>query len=832
MIATRYSGLIRLLWAALLIWAAGCGNALAGITVTAVTVNGSSSTVFVKPGTVVQVAVTVTLTNGTRWWSTAIYTSPTSSMNFCTTGPDVVYTGSRTFVFNVTAPSTMNLFSLVVAAHSNNNCTNGGERSTRSTPAAIDTRPVVVGVDHLQIEHDGNGRTCGPKAVTIKACANLACTTTYTASTTVSLTATNGGSWGPMPLTFTGGTTTANLSKTASGIVTMGGTVTSPAPKSATICVKSGVAGSCDVDFSARSCSLDAVEIGKAPATPIYTKTTDGVFRLDVLTLNGSGALANSSATITARLVDDASCVGTNPTLTFLSPEVSGTFSGNRLAYTFAPSRASRKARVRMVNGALIGCSSDQFAIRPARFTLSTVAPGAANADPLGGSATAVPVLKAGSTEFSLSATATAGYDGQPAHSSDRLAAADLGVDGVGNIVAGNAGTLDTNFTGGGFGLASAGVAVGKFKYSEVGYVKLLQYSVFDSGDFALVDSAKDDCFQGAVALNAGGAVDDPNVVNAAGKLGCYFGNVETQYFGRFIPNRFIAGDVGLTNRSAILACAASTFTYMGEEMQASVKLSAVNGADELTANYSTKFNRLSTPATQLGIGAINDAPVRTAFPLCGPSAVHPCVSAGAVGGDFMLGVATFTAPLTVFRPTVAAGPFEFFKVGVAPTDLDGVKLDALDYNVDTVTVPTASATMNRLLVGVTKARYGRLNIDNSYGSELLNLSMRVSAQYWNANGYATNLLDSCTPLPTGLTLDPAAYRGAINASNMPSSNVTAGAAMTNGAGRVVLKKPLTVLTSRGSAVLKSGSLILPGSGRATFGVYKAGPIIYVRETY
>ncbi len=179
-------------------------------------------------------------------------------------------------------------------------------------------------------------------------------------------------------------------------------------------------------------------------------------------------------------------------------------------------------------------------------------------------------------------------------------------------------------------------------------------------------------------------------------------------------------------------------------------------------------------------------------------------------------------------------GAYDFLKVGVAPTDLDGVKLDPTEFNADIVTVPAASTTMNHLLVGTTKARYGRLNIDNAYGSELLNLSMRVSAQYWNATGYASNLLDSCTPLPTGLSLDPAGYKGSLTVGNMPASQVIAGSPMNNGAGRVVLKKPLTppALSSKGSAVLKSSSTVLPGSGRATFGVYKAGPVIYVRETY
>ncbi|MEJ7807872.1 MAG: DUF6701 domain-containing protein, partial [Telluria sp.] len=169
--------------------------------------------------------------------------------------------------------------------------------------------------------------------------------------------------------------------------------------------------------------------------------------------------------------------------------------------------------------------------------------------------------------------------------------------------------------------------------------------------------------------------------------------------------------------------------------------------------------------------------------------------------------------------------------VGVAPVDLDSVRLDPASYNVDTVSLPLASATNNHVLVASTKARYGRLNIDNAYGSELLNLSMRVSAQYYNATGYAINKLDSCTPLPAAsfTLLD---YRQGITATNMGMSHVAPGTPMANGVGKVVLTKPVPAPTRTGSVLLKSTNPILPGSGRGTFGVYKAGPVIYVRETY
>lgn len=818
---SRGAACLRMLLTAALLLFAASNNAQAQYTVTKVVINGGTTTVNVAPGG--SVTVDVTVDNRGGLWRTTSFTYSPGGASICATSEQGTFIGIRTVRYVIPVPSTSNLFSLAVSVHSHSACkTPPGHTSSAAFnfPNAVNTRPVVVGVDHLQIEHDGIGRTCGAKTVTVKACANLACTALYTPATTITLTANNSGSWAPVTQTFSGGTATALLTKIDAGTVTVGGTITSPAPKTATTCLKSGVLGNCDIVFSATSCRLDAVETSKLAGTPIFTKTTNG-FSLDVVNLNASGVPANTTATIYARLVDEASCVGTNPPLTFLSPEVAGSFvNTSRLNFTFAPSVASKSARVRIINGPLIGCSTDKFAIRPASFTVTAVG---ANASATGTNAAATPILKAGTTAFTLTATSSAGYSAQPAVSNARLDAAD--VNGAGT---GLAGTLTGAF------VAGAGAASGSFTYSEVGYVKLLPFTVYDNGDFALVDAAANECRVDDGSLPGGTAMADANLVDGSGKIACYFGNTETAYFGRFVPDRFVLGAATLKERAALTSCTTPQFSYMGEQMQASVALTAVNGAGGQTANYTGIFNRLPTPVTQLGINAMDDAPapgVRTAFPACAPTKAHPCIEAGTASGAFADGEAAFVAPLTVFRPTAAVGPFDNLKIGVAPIDLDDVRLDPATYNIDTVTVPTASATNNHVLLASTKARYGRLNIDNAYGSELLNLTMRVSAQYWSGSGYVTNKLDSCTPLPAAnFTLS--GHRRGITTVNMDASHVIGGANLVGGVGKVVLTKPAPVPVQTGYAVLNFNNLILTGSARATFGVYKAGPVIYVRETY
>ena len=416
---SRSAACLRRLLVAMLLLAGASTSVLAQtVTIKAVTVNGSTTTVNVPPSTVVNVAVTYQ-NSGEAYGMTSFAFSPGGLRTCVLTSSGTLVSGAR--VFKITVPSGSNLYSLSVATHTHSACkipTPPGQAvgATYTFTGAVNTKPVVTGVDHLQIDHDGSGRTCGAKAITIRACADAGCTSLYTLSTTVTLTATSvpagAATWAPLqPMTFSGGTATVQLTKSAPATVTVGGSITSPAPKgTGTTCSVSGTIGSCDIVFSAASCSLDAVEVGKNPATPIYTKIAAGTFSLDVLSLNGSGVLANSTATIKAQLVEEAGCTGATPTV--LSPEVPGTFSGNRLSYTFAPSKASKSARVRIVNGAVVGCSYDRFAIRPASFTVTTVATGttgSAGADATGASGSALPVLKAGTAIFILNANGGSG---------------------------------------------------------------------------------------------------------------------------------------------------------------------------------------------------------------------------------------------------------------------------------------------------------------------------------------------------------------------------------------------------------------------------------------
>ncbi len=213
-----------------------------------------------------------------------------------------------------------------------------------------------------------------------------------------------------------------------------------------------------------------------------------------------------------------------------------------------------------------------------------------------------------------------------------------------------------------------------------------------------------------------------------------------------------------------------------------------------------------------------------------------------AATGSFAAGVANITAPLMVTRGATT-NYYPTLYVGIAPVDSDNVRMAPYDLDA------AYAAGNDHALIGSTDVRYGLMKLSNAYGSELLQLPIAVTAQYWNGLNYATNIADSVTTL------------NATTVTSLNWTNLTAGnwqklfAASTWAAGAtsvvpatasVVFAKGVSsfTLAAPGSAG-KTGSvdmttnapaylLTSPGTAaRATFGVYKgANEFIYLRENY
>lgn len=422
---------------------------------------------------------------------------------------------------------------------------------------------VVPTLDHIRIEHGGTACTgsSDPAEIVIKACADAACSSLYLDSVTVDL---NWGSWSSDPVTFSGGQATVTLTQNWAGNYTLGGSATSPSAANATKCYN-GTTQTCTLNFA--SCYFDAVETGQAAFTPIYTKLAGGEFELDVKNLS------NTPQTVTNVEIVDAGAGTACSNYTTLAagtiastppPAAPWSFSGSQtrpFAFNYANAASNARIRITRVQWGqnYYYCSSDNFAIRPARFVLTSTASNAG--------ATGTPTLRAGSDAFSVTATAaTSGgaattlYAGTPAF--------DLTTGAVGGTT--TAGALGAAV----FGAVSNGVATASgLSYSEAGSLVLAQGAVNDSS-FAAVDSNKGDCTTGF----------SNELVN--GRYGCTVAS-DAANFGRFIPHHF----------STTLTHGCGSFTYSGQPFGYDTSapkavVTAYSGGGTVTKNYQGAYAR------------------------------------------------------------------------------------------------------------------------------------------------------------------------------------------------------------------------------------------------
>ncbi|MEE1949222.1 DUF6701 domain-containing protein [Pseudomonas alcaligenes] len=116
---------------------------------------------------------------------------------------------------------------------------------------ALRMNPVGVQIDHIRVEHDGSALTCQPEGVTVKACMDADCTSTYPDPLTVTLSPSAG--WvGGNSLALTGGVGTTQYRRTVVGDVTFGVTgVSAPLkPFSTPKCANGGPLSSCPLSFA------------------------------------------------------------------------------------------------------------------------------------------------------------------------------------------------------------------------------------------------------------------------------------------------------------------------------------------------------------------------------------------------------------------------------------------------------------------------------------------------------------------------------------------------------------------------------------------------------
>lgn len=682
---------------------------------------------------------------------------------------------------------------------------------------------VVPTLDHVRILHDGSALTCSAEDIQIKACADSTCSTLYTGSVTVDLSTIAGATWSADPITFSGGQTTVTLAKATAGTVTLGGTVTSPSATTTAASCYIGATANCSLTYTLTSACFDVAEVGKNAVTPIYTKLAGTLFSLDVISLSGS------SQTPTAVALVDASS-GTCGTYTALqaSSTANAAIAGNgRKTYDFTYNSAAPNVRVRVTTAGGTACSSDNFAIRPGTFVLSTsssLSPGSNT--PTAGS------------NFNLTATAkrsngttdvASGYTGTP--TTDATKVADH------NSAAIATGALTGSFSAGG-GVSATGAT---FQYHDVGTITFNADSVVDTS-FTAVDQVTG--FIGGVDHGSNGDCVASSVSNTLASglyYGCTVGSGTLGPLGRFKADHF-----DLTASFTGASCGVGTgneFTYMDQDALAlNLRLLAKSSGGVTLSRYTAGYASAGT----LAITGDNGGAAVALSRLSSPALQAVAWSSGAYASST-------TLPDThIFTRTAAPdGPYDAFRIKVVVTDPDGAKVTQLNgaaYVQTNATDPVYSPT--------TKIRYGRLRFTNAFGSEQLPLSIFAQTEYYNGSGWVLNTLDNCTTLQS---LGGAPSLPALNlttptgsaATTTPRCNVgtaacTAAAGVACNANTAISGGSLGMcLTASGAtgytdftfsppSYLLLSNMINNTGARASFGLHNKGNnrIIYRRERY
>lgn len=467
----------------------------------------------------------------------------------------------------------------------------------------------VPDYDHLEIRHTGKGSLCATD-ITVLACisnripcpiTDIVNTGTLTGSVVTTPTSP---AVGKFPASFTLGSSasTANVTLTGTspgGKYKLSTSGLSKIPSQGTLCWDSTaltdsctftiINSPCVKDFECLETAVTYNNLTSTPSArnPLYTKLTGTGFKFDVAALQASGAISTTytaASNVTVELFDDsaspqpACSAYASPIASQAIAFVAGDLGRKTLSANFSIANAYRKLRCRVrdnnLSPVVYGCSSDDFAVRPTNFTISS----SASADNAGASTTATPIVKAGSNFSLTAATGLTGYNGTPNIDNTKLSA--------------HSGAVQVGTLAGNFNVASAGTATGgTFSYGEVGYFRFTANGVYDD-TFTAVDSALGDCASGFAASGS--------------KYGCTFGNsATTNYFGRFTPDHF---DTVVTQ-----GCSTGGFTYSSQPFNTEITARNLSGLKTQNYDGSSNFSKIVTLSDANAAAGGSLAPVSVA---------------------------------------------------------------------------------------------------------------------------------------------------------------------------------------------------------------------------
>jgi hypothetical protein len=628
----------------------------------------------------------------------------------------------------------------------------------------------VTAPHHLEIQHaSGTGLTCTPSTVTVKACADVACSTAHTSGVSGTLQATGGSVTWPATAAFTiasgSSTTTVDLQATTTTATVLGVASSTPAASNAATC-----------NFGSPACTFTAADAGfiiaaaangaaatlptqtagtasagyflRAVQTSTTTKACEAAI-VGVGNVNWSVTCNNPTTCSAGNLMTlsgnaGVAIAGNANGSTASSTAVAMTFDANGNApfsfnyadvgqVTLNASRAAGGSLAKALSG-----SSNSFVVKPGGFALSAIRQTAAPAlvNPAAASAAGSAFVRAGESFSATVAARTSGGATTPNYGRETPPEGVLLTRALVLPAGGASGTLSNGTIAG--GSFTAGVAtVTNLAFSEVGIITLSP------------------------------AVADGDYLGTGNVTGTTSANI-----GRFFPAQFALSGGSVTHRVALGCSPASAFSYLGENFRLGFTLTAQNSAGTTTQNYTGSFAKLDP--TSAGGWNLAGRDATTIF-----TGASGRLSLGSATGSWAAGVAAgVTLTASALRASTPDGPFGA-AFGIAPVDSDGVAMAAFD-------MASSLLTEDRTLVATVPLRFGRLRLGSAAGAADRVLALPVTAQHWTGSAFDTNTLDNCTTVATA-AMNFGNLRGTLTAAD---TAVSVGVQLASGVGSLRLAAP------------------------------------------
>ncbi len=581
---------------------------------------------------------------------------------------------------------------------------------------ALRSNPVGVQIDHFELYHSGQALTCNPETVTIKACANAACTTLITDPVTATLsitpTSASNGWIGGNTVTFTGGTTTVQLRNNTASLVTIGVSGSSPTTK----------------PFSTTLCKAGSGTLSSAACTLSFA---DSGFFFDV-----PDTYSNQPQTVTIKAVKKSD-VTKQCVPGFASQTKSVKFWSSYITPANNPYNSQMS-----VNGSTIGAS--QGAATPLSLAF----------DAQGQSSITVAYPDAGQVQLDARYDGSGNEAGLIMTGSDQFVARPVGL-----CVTSSSGSCSGNY-------ANCPV----FRKTGATFPIQIQAMAWESGsdnDLCTGNQATPNFVLNGIALgttlvaptpgtnatvgtatyNHAAATNSINTVNQTVNEVGVFNMTATPpangYFGYTIPSaqsvplgRFVPTDFNLVSGDIMPAC--NVFSYMGQPFGVTLDVRARNQSGGQTQNYTGAFAKGSAY-----ISVANNKDGKSLASRLTSLASLPWANGKAVLNNG-------TTSLARLSDTQPDGPYKSLLFGLYMNDNDGgnTLIATPDFNDAVVGNCSGAACNARLIDSVPmQAYFGRLFAGTQAGLASADLAVPLQLQYYEAGNWVLNKLDQCTPL-------------------------------------------------------------------------------------